>query len=269
MTRALRFGGRVQLAAVLVMSASPLTCASAPRAEAPVITAPNEAMYGVVHIGVGEGAETDAYLGTGFFVSEGCDILSAAHLFGRLSAPNRNRIMGRVQLPSGKRANARLRLLYLDAERDLALLDVASDDCTTSRHFTSYFRLWNSDAPPNATEPVLILGFPGLFDGEEGPGTTIDVPSFRRGTIANSSIRDPRMPLLLLDLQSVPGYSGSPVILERTYEVVGYIFGPWKQRFRTFGFSWALPVSSSEIEQLLTTAHAHSPGTNNSPDEHR
>lgn len=51
--------------------------------------------------------------------------------------------------------------------------------------------------------------------------------------------------MILLDLFGVPGFSGSPVILESTGEVIGIIYGPGPTE-RSFGFEWATPITQEE-----------------------
>ena len=59
--------------------------------------------------------------------------------------------------------------------------------------------------------------------------------------------------MLLLDLFGVPGFSGSPVILQRTGEVVGVIFGPGPTK-RVFGFEWATPIKQTDYSRALEEA---------------
>ena len=57
---------------------------------------------------------------------------------------------------------------------------------------------------------------------------------------------EPRGKLIGLDLRSASGFSGSPVVLKRTGEVVGLIKGQTTQ-FRA-GFSFATPIHAADVE---------------------
>ena len=61
-------------------------------------------------------------------------------------------------------------------------------------------------------ESVMIIGYPGLGTRQ----TQLDVPAVRKGHIASTEISIDSVPMLFLDLVSLGGYSGSPVILEAT-----------------------------------------------------
>jgi hypothetical protein len=61
-------------------------------------------------------------------------------------------------------------------------------------------------------ESVMIIGYPGLGTRQ----IQLDVPAVRKGHIASTEISIDSVPMLFLDLVSLGGYSGSPVILEAT-----------------------------------------------------
>ena len=50
-----------------------------------------------------------------------------------------------------------------------------------------------------------------------------DIPIIRCGIISSSEISWAGTPMLLIDLIGVPGFSGSPLILQKTSEVIGII----------------------------------------------
>ena len=54
-------------------------------------------------------------------------------------------------------------------------------------------------------------------------------------------------------MTGVPGFSGSPVILADTGEVIGIVFGPGRTD-RRFDLEWATPVTREDLERSL---HQH------------
>ena len=58
----------------------------------------------------------------------------------------------------------------------------------------------------------MIIGYPGLGTRQ----IQLDVPAVRKGHIASTEISIDSVPMLFLDLVSLGGHSGSPVILEAT-----------------------------------------------------
>ena len=56
--------------------------------------------------------------------------------------------------------------------------------------------------------------------------------------------------MLLLDLTGTPGFSGGPVILQRTGEVVGVVYGPGPTS-RQFDFEWATFVTPADYESAI------------------
>ncbi len=65
--------------------------------------------------------------------------------------------------------------------------------------------------------------------------------------------------MLLLDLMGVPGFSGSPVVLIDTGEVIGVVFGPGPTQ-RGFGFEWATPLLPSDYEEATKASYTASEG---------
>ena len=61
--------------------------------------------------------------------------------------------------------------------------------------------------------------------------------------------------MILLDLLGVPGFSGSPVILENTGEVIGIIYGPGPTE-RIFGFEWATPITQEDYLSAIDASSA-------------
>ena len=92
-------------------------------------------------------------------------------------------------------------------------------------------------------DAVLIAGFPLVFD------KVYSWPLFRRGVVASArySYEDARV--LILDLGTIPGFSGAPVIDEKTRKVIGVIRGSSKTVKHT-DFSVAFIITESDIEDV-------------------
>ena len=89
------------------------------------------------------------------------------------------------------------------------------------------------------SESAIIAGFPRLAN------EALDVPIVRRGAIASASVGLDEKPMILLDLFAVKGFSGSPVIVEKTGEVIGIVFGPGPIK-RSKDFTFATPIAQSD-----------------------
>lgn len=180
---------------------------------------------GVVHVGQAAGpgsAQIEQWLGTGFLVDSACTIVTAKHLF---DLADRGRIVVRYQVPPERRKVRTLAatILWDDPSRDLAFLRITSSDgkpCVAEDlRKLSLATLF--DPRQFGGEDVRIVGFPRL-----GP-YDVDLPIVRAGIVASAEGTDSAgKPLLLLDLAGVPGFSGSPVVLARTGEVIGVVYGP-------------------------------------------
>jgi len=102
-----------------------------------------------------------------------------------------------------------------------------------------------SDPSSLGGQSVFIAGFPSL-----GPHK-LDFPVLRKGIVASAEMKDSDgVPLLLLDLSGSPGFSGSPVVLERTGEVIGIVFGPGKIR-HSQDFEWATAITQIDYKQAI------------------
>ncbi len=93
--------------------------------------------------------------------------------------------------------------------------------------------------------PVWVLGYPAL---EGAPPR--DIPIVRRGIVASAELDWQGAPMLLLDLTGMPGFSGGPVILEDTGEVIGVVYGPGRTQ-RVFDLEWATPLSSGDYRVAI------------------
>jgi S1-C subfamily serine protease len=213
-----------------------------------------ELRSGIGHIGQrersgGPNIKVEKWLGTGFLVDQRCTFATAKHVFAKA---DKERIVIRYEIahePS-KVGTAPARIIYEDPKTDLAFLHIDYIDgnpCRTGRHHS--FQLVNKiERGSLVGEAVLIIGHPILARFEE-----TDLPVVRRGTIASSEIHWNRHLMLLLDLLGVPGFSGSPVILVRTGEAIGVVYGPGPTP-RIFGFEWATPITYRDYEKAIKQA---------------
>ena len=231
--------------------------------EAPSVRLFRTARSTIVHIGLKKAGqrtpfEIQGFLGTGFLVDDRCTFATAKHV---VSGPHFDNLVLRFQSSQdpGKSGNTTVRVLYEDSETDLAFLRVDrlnNKPCRSATLTLSALSLQSSldHLSLLVGEPVLVLGHPQL-GRREVEVKDVDVPILRRGIVASAEILWDHGPMLLLDLPGVPGFSGSPVILERTGEAIGVVFGPGPTS-RATGFEWATPISQEEYRQAVASQPA-------------
>jgi len=204
---------------------------------------------GLVHIGQAKEAgktELEKWLGSGFFVDESCTVATAKHLFNQA---DRNRLLIRFQLPKERNRVRTViaKILYEYKSKDIAFLMVQMPDgqpCNLGD--LRPLPLTRQISPDSLVgEAVLIAGFPVL-----GPDQ-LDIPIVRQGIISSAEVTDvDGVPQLLLDLTGVPGFSGSPVVFERTGKVIGIVFGPGLIN-RSSNFEWATQITQSDYDLVI------------------
>lgn len=207
---------------------------------------------GIAHIGMSsidsdpEKIGVDKWLGTGFLVDSKCTFITAKHILRNI---DRERIAVRFQLPPefSKVRTLKADLIYQDEKQDLAMVRISKLGGKRLKSGKLHvFPLYAGDDKRRlAGQAVLIVGHPVLAD------KNLDIPVMRAGLVSSTDITWGSRPMLLLDLQGVPGFSGSPVILARSGEVVGVVFGPGPT-VRAFGFEWATPVSQDFYDAAAT-----------------
>ncbi|MCP3978037.1 MAG: trypsin-like peptidase domain-containing protein [bacterium] len=195
---------------------------------------------------VADGGIALNWLGTGFLVNSDCTIATARHV---LEGVPRDNLMIRAFDPKREDRVVTLpvRIVAESAERDLALLRVGSSlggRCALAG--VAAPKLAAAPLGPELTgEPVMLAGFP-VLEGEQPR----DVPILRAGHISSAELQVEGRPMLLLDLTGVPGFSGAPVLLQRTGEVVGVVFGPGRTP-RQFDLNWATPLGRDDLRGML------------------
>ena len=199
---------------------------------------------GIVHIGVGPSDAPKRWLGTGFLVDGYCTFATAKHI---LKDANEKEIIVRFQAPTDRKMvlSWPARILFQSPDRDIAFLRidrVKYQPCNSRRLYI--FPLLDAGRIETITgAEVWIIGHPVLIKGQN-----LDIPILRSGLIACTEIDWKGVHMLLLDLPGGPGFSGSPVILKNTGEVIGVVFGPGPTE-RVVGFEWATQITKEDYQK--------------------
>ncbi len=178
-------------------------------------------------------------LGTAFLLDNLGTLATAKHVLRGL---DREKIVVRFLLPQNRAAGMQLvaKVVYESPDTDLAFLkvDLNRGPCKASDLYAFPMR---DDFVKDSLvgERVVIIGHPTVAS------TPIDYTIVRTGSVASTEMTIGYEPMVLLDLIGVPGFSGSPVILERTGQVIGVVYGPGPTH-RAFGFEWATPITSKD-----------------------
>ena len=199
----------------------------------------------IVHIGVQESGSSEyKWLGTGFVIDSECTFATAKHVLDKANPEN---IIVRFQLPEyrNKVRTIKARILYEHNEKDLAFLKIDTfNDKPCRTGGLQILNIFENETMEGLTgKEVFIIGHPSITK------SNIDIPIFRHGVIASTEITA-NGDMILLDLQGVPGFSGSPVILKETGEVIGTVFGPGPTK-RIFGFEWATQITKNDYKQAM------------------
>ncbi len=205
---------------------------------------------GLAHVGYtipAGGAVQLQWLGSGFLVDRRCVVVTAKHLLQDVPA---DRLVVRFEHPnepdSALTFNARV--VATDPERDLAYLSVAElpggANACAAGSLKPLPLAESIEANAIAGADVLVLGFPAL-EGEQPR----EVPIVRGGIVASAELSWGGKPMLLLDLTGIPGFSGAPVALRETGEVIGVVFGPGRTR-REYDLEWATPITRKDLKRV-------------------
>ena len=205
--------------------------------------------YGIVHVGERMPDGNPRWVGTGFVVDDRCMFLTAKHVLASVQDPER--LVVRFQNPTltSKVTTLNARVLHEDPTVDLAFLiiDKVGDAPCNSGSLHVFTIASNVPSVRSVGASVVVVGFPYL-------GGDVDIPVVRKGHLSSVEISmSSGPPVLLLDLHGVPGFSGSPVLLEHTGEVIGVVYGPGPTD-RSFGFEWATPVTRNDYEVAKSKA---------------
>lgn len=209
----------------------------------------NRFRHGIFHVGqMKEPPPTSNidWLGTAFLVDKNCVLATAKHLFKNV---DRNSIVVRFQPPKiANRVGTFIsKIIYEDPSKDLVFLKIMfCDQCPLYRFGAYIFDLpLKLDGNELFGEQIIIIGHPRLF-----PKQSVDSPVLREGIISSAEIHFGSQLMLLLDLTGVPGFSGSPVILKNTGQVIGVVQGPSFTK-RTADFEWATPITQKDYNKAI------------------
>jgi hypothetical protein len=204
----------------------------------------------LVHVGrtepVGD-ALVVRWLGTGLLVDRDCTIVTAKHILR--DVPD-GAITVRLPRPENGEAAPTVdaRLFHEEEERDLVWLRPrglpGASACPPRGLRPAPLAAGFRGAELNGTT-VWIYGFPAL-EGERPR----EVPIVKEGIVSSAELVWDDRPMLLLDLTGVPGFSGAPVILRDSGEVIGIVFGPGRTE-RQFDLEWATPISAEDRKRAL------------------
>ena len=206
--------------------------------------------HGVAHVGYGSGAGESVelrWLGTGFLTGRRCTVVTAKHL---LSDVPPERLIVRFEHPQqpGTGLTFNARVAGSDENRDVAYLSLAElpggrDPCSSGL-LRGLAVSEDRVARELLGAEVVVIGFPAL-EGEQPR----ELPIVRRGYVASAELSWGGKPMLLLDLTGVPGFSGAPVVLAATGEVIGIVFGPGRTE-REYDLEWATPLLRRDLKTV-------------------
>jgi S1-C subfamily serine protease len=183
--------------------------------------------------------DTKNILGTGFIASRYGIVVTADHvIFDEIREKvHRNLFCGWPTYPEPLwfRLSVTKRFKQGVKGRDIALLRIISDGRVSSFPFLEIGDEFEIG------DPVLIAGFPHVF------GKIYHWPLFRKGIIASTAYKYQDNRVIVLDLPSVDGYSGSPVFNLEKRKVVAIIKGGSAQRKGT-GFSVAVVIEKNDLQ---------------------
>ena len=169
-----------------------------------------------------QGHDSENIIGTGFIASPNGLIITADHVVYDSEKNTVRSPLYCLRPPLNPESDPSYYLLNLVKRyqtdpigRDIAVLEMAH--CGTS---SCSFPFIPIAEPSEVGTEIMIAGYPLVF------GKVLTSPLFRRGTIACSSYRREDINSLILDLGSIPGFSGSPVIDLQTNQAVGIVYGP-------------------------------------------
>ena len=234
---------------VLIALFSISLCGAGPAAEAadsPPVTLYERVRGSVAHLGwAGMQGDQAAiqWLGTAFLVDDRCTLATAKHV---IDGVKDDQLIVRFQDKDGETAKTfSARLLSQDDVSDLAFLKFGPERSPQSfcgKKNWSPLRIARSGERRALTgEEIRIFGFPAI---EGAPPR--DLPVLRGGIVASAELSWRGQPMLLLDLTGIPGYSGGPVVLHPSGEVIGVVFGPGRTE-RVYDLEWATPLTPADL----------------------
>ncbi|HWR83246.1 MAG TPA: serine protease [Candidatus Deferrimicrobium sp.] len=185
--------------------------------------------------------------GTAFFVTPDGIVVTADHVITDDSGKVYPTLLGiRPKQPNSNVLHFEIvkRFSQDSIPRDIALLRIINKD--TQNPFP-FLTLSSKHATDEAFmgKDVIMAGFPVIF------GEVHSIPLFRKGIISSTRFNIDNSPILILDLGSMGGFSGSPVISMENGEVLGVVKGSSKSEPYS-DFSVAFPIASTDLNGIQT-----------------
>jgi S1-C subfamily serine protease len=177
-------------------------------------------------------------IGTGFIASPEGVVVTADHVIHDRSGKLYNRIFClRPNYPRYEKYELILleRLRRGQRGRDIAILKIRAEKHQGAFPFLSI------SENLEIGQSVLVPGFPNIFKA------IYLWPLFKKGTVSSIRYKYEESDIIILDMKSLEGYSGAPVIEERSLKIIGVLKG--KNVKRAHGdFSVATPISKADIQ---------------------
>ena len=203
----------------------------------------------------GYDAKVGQLLGSGFFIDEKCTVVTARHILNNAKTDK----LYIKYIPPGERNKFQTypaEVIHRHQSKDLAFLRARACTPVTTRPLSLVRKL--DDLSVLGGEAVFIGGFPRV--GFE----SLDYPVIRRSSIASTEYTDAKehTPLLLLDLAGAPGFSGSPVVVERSGKVVGVVRGSVKRSGigSDYTLEGATPITQVDYDEAIKHHQAEQTG---------
>lgn len=222
-----------------IMSVLPLFAASFAAAGETAVSTLSEIERTIVAICHTEPSLTNL-TGTGFIASSEGLIITADHVIHNRRGELYDRIFCiKPEYPGYQKYELNLvkRLRYRQRGKDIAILKIKTEENTKSLPFLSV------GETAEIGQSVLVAGFPYAFKA-------IYVwPLFRKGTVSSIRYKYENAAIIILDLKSLEGYSGAPIIALENMKVIGIMKG--KNIMSPLGdFSVATPIDPTDIKVI-------------------
>lgn len=180
---------------------------------------------------------TGASTGTSFLVSE-TKLLTAKHVVNSLSTGDEVSLTFEKLDPP---VTTQAKIIWVDGTnepepnyylRDVAVLELIMPTDLPEDH--PYLTIGSSEGVETRTE-VILIGYPG------------GLMSITSGSISNDNLKG--IALFQLDVESWPGNSGGPLILEETEEVIGMLVAGLTQEYQGINFASKIDNITELIEE--------------------
>lgn len=180
-------------------------------------------------------------MGTGFIYNSSGLVITADHVITDDKGNIHNKLMCiRPMYPNVEYYDLKILKRFREGlkGRDIALLQMNINDTLSNVNKFSI-----SDTA-KINEEVLIVGFPLIFD------KVYIWPILRKGIVSSTRYNYQNSKILLLDLASVSGFSGSPIISLNSRTIIGVLAGKSKMN-PTSDFSVGTKLFKMDIDGYI------------------